>query len=98
MRQVRLSHTDSERLVTLSELSCFCHECMDHRYSECSNSTKTGGYTEFEMKREHPQNSITADADEPERVPIIDLVSGNQVIAGYTDDDEHDYYLLKTAN
>ena len=67
------------------------------RYSECSNSTKTGGYTEFEMKRGNPLNSSTADADEPERVPIIDLVSANQVMAVYTDDDEHDYYLLKTA-
>ena len=59
-------------------------------YDQCSNSIKTGGYTEWEKKREY-----RADAQENEQVSLQELVSFGQLTALYTDDDEEEYYMLK---
>ncbi|CAC5407804.1 unnamed protein product [Mytilus coruscus] len=53
LNQVRASRDSAKGLINISELSCFCVNCCHHMYDQCSNSIKTGGYTEWEMKRMH---------------------------------------------
>ncbi|CAG2215128.1 unnamed protein product [Mytilus edulis] len=77
----------------LYELSCFCVNCCHHMYDQCSNSIKTGGYTEWEMKREYRADA--QENEENEQVSLQELVSVGQLVALYTDDDEEEYYMLK---
>ncbi|CAG2200525.1 unnamed protein product [Mytilus edulis] len=77
----------------LYELSCFCVNCCHHMYDQCSNSIKTGGYTEWEMMREYRADA--QENEENEQVSLQELVSVGQLVALYTDDDEEEYYMLK---
>ncbi|CAG2242717.1 unnamed protein product [Mytilus edulis] len=79
LHQVRASRDSAKGLINISELSCFCVNCCHHMYDQCSNSIKTGGYTEWEMKREY-----RADAQENEENEQVSL-----------QDDEEEYYMLK---
>ncbi|CAC5416032.1 unnamed protein product [Mytilus coruscus] len=54
---------------------------------------KTGGYTEWEMKREYRADA--QENEENEQVSLQELVSVGQLVALYTNDDEEDYYMLK---
>ncbi|VDI71490.1 Hypothetical predicted protein [Mytilus galloprovincialis] len=68
----------------------FTRNFFETSHAKVSNSIKTGGYTEWEKKREY-----RADAQENEQVSLQELVSFGQLTALYTDDDEEEYYMLK---
>ncbi|VDI00313.1 Hypothetical predicted protein [Mytilus galloprovincialis] len=93
LHQVRASRDSAKGLINISELSCFCVNCCHHMYDQCSNSIKTGGYTEWEMKREYRADA--QENEENEQVSLQELVSVGQLVALYTDDDEEEYYMLK---
>ncbi|CAC5382994.1 unnamed protein product [Mytilus coruscus] len=73
LRQVRASRDSAKGLINISELSCFCVNCCRHMYNQCSNSIKTGGYTEWEMKREYRADA--QENEENEQVSLQELVS-----------------------
>ncbi|CAC5374294.1 unnamed protein product [Mytilus coruscus] len=89
----QVSRDSAKGLINISELSCFCVNCCHHMYDQCSNSIKTGGYTEWEMKREYRADA--QENEENEQVSLQELVSVGQLVALYTDDDEEEYYMLK---
>ncbi|CAC5397887.1 unnamed protein product [Mytilus coruscus] len=93
LHQVRASRDSAKGLINISELSCFCVNCCHHMYDQCSNSIKTGGYTEWEMKREYRADA--QENEENEEVSLQELVSVGRLVALYTDDDEEEYYMLK---
>ncbi|CAC5421574.1 unnamed protein product [Mytilus coruscus] len=86
LHQVRASRDSAKGLINISELSCFCVNCCHHMYDQSSNSIKTGGYTEWEMKREYRADA--QENEENEQVSLQELVSVGQLVALYTDDDE----------
>ncbi|CAC5398702.1 unnamed protein product [Mytilus coruscus] len=90
---LRASRDSAKGLINISELSCFCVNCCHHMYDQCSNSIKTGGYTEWEMKREYRADA--QENEENEQVSLQELVLVGQLVALYTDDDEEEYYMLK---
>ncbi|CAC5421974.1 unnamed protein product [Mytilus coruscus] len=93
LHQVRASRDSAKGLINISELSCFCVNCCHHMYDQCSNSIKTGGYTEWEMKREYRADA--QENEENEQVSVQELVSVGQLVTLYTDDDEEESYMLK---
>ncbi|CAC5416246.1 unnamed protein product [Mytilus coruscus] len=93
LHQVRASRDSAKGLINISELSCFCVNCCHHMHDQCSNSIKTGSYTEWEMKREYRADA--QENEENEQVSLQELVSVGQLVALYTDDDEEEYYMLK---
>ena len=88
--------TDKEAEIVVSNLSCYsCCQCTIGNYGSCRNLSIRGNCRPFRMVREvipTAEQSVT----DSEEYTLIDLICKDTILAVFTDDDEFDYYLMKS--
>ena len=80
----------------MRNLSCYtCDNCADGLYETCTNSEIT---TPRIVRLERTQSTNRNEPVTDTTTTVAETVTKGDLVAVYTDDSEHDYYLMKASH
>ncbi|MES9884023.1 MAG: hypothetical protein ABW185_24515 [Sedimenticola sp.] len=84
--------------LQIRELGCYsCGQCIDGKIKRCENGNICGTLKSIKVTAETERHDVTEPSDDlDENMPSFrGLIQNGSVIAAYTDDPQHEYYLLQ---
>ena len=98
IRKIHCVRTTNNSELMVTDLSCYtCDQCVSANYELCRNFRFRGNSRPVKIVREQSTENHAVEENNSGD-SLLDLISNGTIIAVVADDDDSDYYLMKTLS